>query len=406
MRNALKPEIVISGVGITSAVGIGKNNFFSALVDGAHKFDGMRRPGRESAENFIGAELSDIDLNGLLKPTDLRSASLTAKVAVKTLSEAWEDAGLDDVDPYRIGLIIGGSNIQQRELLISQEQYRDKPHFLRPSYGMTFMDSDVLGLCTSTFGIKGLGYMVGGASASGQLAVIEAAEAVCSGRVDVCIAMGALMDLSRWECRAFRAIGAMGGQRFAGSPGLAYRPFDSERDGFVFGEACGVVVLAKATALSKQFSSYARLVGWSTVLDGNRYPDPSFEGESRAIEKALKAAGLAAGDIDYINPHGSGSIIGDETELKALSACGFEGKVINTTKSITGHGLTAAGAVEIVATVLQMKEGKVHPCRNLESPISDNFDWVRERSRDHELNNSLCLSMGFGGINSAVCLSR
>jgi malonyl-ACP decarboxylase len=141
-------------------------------------------------------------------------------------------------------------------------------------------------------------------------------------------------------------------------------------------------------------------------MDGNRNPEPSLEGETRAIQSALGAAQLPPGEIDYVNPHGTGSIVGDETELEALRACGLTDAHLNATKSLIGHGLSAAGTVEVIATLLQMRAGKLHPTRNLENPIDPTLNWVRNKSTDHPIGNALTLSMGFGGINTALCWQR
>lgn len=249
----------------------------------------------------------------------------------------------------RIGLVVGGSNFQQRENFEVYERYQDRSGFISPAYGLSFMDSDLCGICTDQFGITGLAYTVGGASASGQLAVIHAIQQVLSGEVDTCIALGALMDLSYMECEALRALGAMGTDKYADEPENACRPFDQNRDGFIYGESCGALVIErKETALRRGLKPYAALSGWSIKLDGNRNPDPSLEGEIHVIQKALERARLLPEDIDYINPHGTGSFIGDEIELKALRACRLSHAYINATKSITGHGLSAAGIVEII----------------------------------------------------------
>jgi malonyl-ACP decarboxylase len=324
-----------------------------------------------------------------------------------TLEEAWRDAKLDEADPHRIGLIVGGSNFQQRELVLTHANFARKIQFLRPTYGFSFLDSDVCGLCSEEFGIKGFTYTLGGASASGQLAVIHAAESVLAGQVDVCIAMGALMDISYWECQGFRTLGAMGSERYFAEPDKACRPFDTDRDGFIYGEACGVVVVEKAeTAVQRKADPYARIVSYAVGTDGNRNPNPDLEGESRVIKAALQDANLSSQDIDYINPHGTASPLGDEIELSAIKACGITRARINATKSIVGHGLSAAGAVEVVATVVQMKESMLHPTRNLDNPMSNEFDWVRGTAEKHTVQNALCLSMGFGGISSALCVQK
>ena len=406
--------LVVSGLGVVASIGQGRQAFADALLRGDHRFSYMRRPGRQRPapdtaagdaappSAFIGAEIDALATPDSIPKGLLRTASFSAQAALTTLDEAWRDAALDDVDPYRIGLIVGGSNVQQRELVVTQDAQRGRVPFLRPTYGMSFLDSDVCGLCTETFGIRGFAHTLGGASASGQAAVIQAIHAVASGQVDACIAIGALMDLSYWECQGLRSIGAMGSDRHAADPAGACRPFDRDRDGFIFGESCGAIVVERAGRAGVR--PHAALAGWATVMDGNRNPNPSLEGEVRAIGTALVRAGLRADEIDYVNPHGTGSTIGDITELEALRRCGLAHARLNATKSVIGHGLTAAGAVELIAILVQMREGRLHPTRNLDHPMAPEFDWVGDRAVPHVMRNALNLSMGFGGINTAVCL--
>lgn len=398
-------NLIISGIGITSAIGQGQEAFTAAMLEGRAAFNVMKRPGRQRGTSFIGAEIPALSFPEKIEKRTLRSASWSGQVALATLYEAWQDAVLDEVNPRRIGLIIGGSNVQQRELANTFESYMDNVPFMRPSYALSFMDSDLCGLCTEQFGIQGFAYTIGGASASGQLAVIRAAESVLSGQVDVCIAIGALMDLSYLECQSFRALGAMGSDRYADMPADACRPFDLNRDGFIYGENCAAIIVERADLTQRTGrKSYAEILGWSVSADANRNPNPSCEGEMRVIRETLDRAELTPDDIDYINPHGSGSVIGDETELQALNETGLKHVFMNSTKSITGHGLSAAGAVEVAATVLQMKAGSLHPSLNLETPISSDFQWVISQPVKHHIEHALSLSIGFGGINTALCL--
>lgn len=401
------PKTAVTGIGVIAATGQGKAAFANALLEGKHAFGVMQRPGRQRESSYIGAEIGEIAFSPDITQRTLRACSLSAQAALVVLQEAWLEARLSDVDPRRIGLIVGGSNVQQRELAQNHEAYHNRPEFLRPTYGLSFMDSDLCGFCTAQFGIRGLAYTVGGASASGQLAIVQAAQAVLMKQVDVCIALGALMDLSHWECRGLRALGAMGSDRFADEPALACRPFDRDHDGFIFGECCGAVVVESMDSSERRgVKPYATLCGWGIVMDGNRNPDPSLQGETQAIQNALDASGLSPAQIDYVNPHGTGSTAGDETELKALRSCGLAGACLNTTKSLIGHGLSAAGTVEVIATLLQMQAGRLHPSRNLENPIDSTLNWVRNEPVDHPTENALTLSMGFGGINTALCWQR
>jgi malonyl-ACP decarboxylase len=403
----MSTKSVVTAMGIISAIGQGKTAFVSALLDGKTAFGVMQRPGRQRESAYLGAEIREIVFSPGITGQTLRAATLSAQAALVVLDEAWREARLSEVDPRRIGLIVGGSNIQQRELVQIYECYRERSVFLRPTYALSFMDSDLCGFCTAQFGIRGLAYTVGGASASGQLAIVQAAQAVLTNQVDVCIALGALMDVSHWECRGLRALGAMGSDRYAEEPTLACRPFDRNHDGFIFGESCGAVVIESLESSRRRgMKPYAALHGWGIAMDGNRNPDPSLEGETQAIQSALHASEWAPAQIDYVNPHGTGSIAGDETELKALHKCGLTESYLNATKSLIGHGLSAAGTVEVIATLLQMQAGQLHPTRNLEDPIVPTLNWVKGESIDHQIENALTLSMGFGGINTALCWQR
>ncbi len=400
------PELVISGIGILSAIGQGKEAFWNALIKGNHAFDILKREGRNNGSTFLGAEIPDFDLPERVSRRNSRDLSLTGQAALKTLDEIFQDAKLDEIDSRRLGIIIGGSNLQQRQLALTFAKYQDRSAYIRPQYALSFMDTDLCGLCTEEFSIKGMAYTLGGASASGQLAILHAAQAVQTGQVDYCIALGALMDLSFFELQAFRSIGAMGSDRFQDNPGRASRPFDLYRDGFIYGENCGAVVVeSMKSAIARKTNIYARVAGGAIAMDANRNPNPSKEGELRAISQALQHARFSPKAIDYINPHGTGSKIGDEIELAAIQESNLSDAAINATKSITGHGLSAAGTVEVIATLLQMKESTLHPTRNLEHPLTPLF-WAHEQPVYHNIKRALCLSFGFGGTNTALCLEN
>lgn len=413
MRKPDGDALVASGLGIVTAIGQGADAVSAALLTGTHAFGHMQRPGRQlpshdgqasTSARLIGAEIAELRLPGGLPSSMMRTASLSGQAALTVLHEAWTDAMLDGVDPARIGLVVGGSNLQQRELVAMQDAYRGRERFLKPSYGLGFLDSDLCGLCSEAFPIRGFAHTLGGASASGQAAVIHALEAVRSGRVDVCIAIGGLMDLSYWECQGLRSLGAMGSDRYADDPASACRPFDASRDGFIFGESSAALVVERADrARARGRTPWAELAGWGMAMDGNRNPNPSLEGECTAIATALWMAGVQPEGIDYVNPHGTGSHIGDITEVQALRDSGLAHVRLNTTKSLLGHGLTAAGAVELAVVLLQMRAGRLHPTRNLVEPIDPGLRWVSDTSEPHTIRAALNMSMGFGGINTAIC---
>ncbi|NSL85651.1 polyketide beta-ketoacyl:ACP synthase [Chitinophaga sp. Mgbs1] len=398
--------IVVTGIGVSTAIGCTAHLFMNALLEGKSAFSYLQRAGRQIEDSrFIGAEIKgDI---GVDQPGNklTRYASLSAQVGISTLQEAWNDAQLNDVDPFRIGLVIGGSNFQQRAHQLFREQYAEKIAYLNPSYSMTYLDYDLAAILTAQFGINGFAYTAGGTFASGQLAVIHAAKAVQNGEVDVCIALGALMDLSFWELQAYAGIGAMGSLRFADNPDLACRPFDADSDGFIYGEGCGVLIIeSEASAERRKVRRYGQLAGWATKIDGNRGLNPSLQGECDVIRQSLFHADLKPGEINYINPHGSGSPLGDLTEANAIVECGLSHAWINSTKSIIGHTMTAAGIIELIALLLQMRVGVLHPCRNLNNPIFPELNWVSGTAMSEQIYNAINISIGQGGINTAVCI--
>jgi len=386
---------VVTGIGVATAFGYGKAALLEGMLTPRSVFGPLQRPGRQLPDGqslFRGAELAEPP--ALLAPRVARVTGFGGRVAVAVLAEAWQEAGLDDVAPERIGLVVGGSNLQSRELLLTQQAYAERMAYLLPSHGYTCFDTDLCGLCCAEFPIRGFGYSVGGASASGLLAILQATDAVRSGRVEACIALGALQDLSCFELQALSALGAL-------SPGLACRPFDRGHDGFMFGEACAALVIRRAEVGTP---GYGSLLGGAHGANGQRGPEPSLDGELRVIREALAAAGLRAADIDYVNTHGTGTPRGDLTELAALQAAGLHGAAINASKSLIGHGLSAAGAVETAAVLLQMQAARLHPCAQLNDPLAPEFDWVRDAAREHHFHHALKLAFGFGGIDSALVI--
>jgi len=400
MPSSPRPEIVITGIGVASGLGHGKASLLDGLLAARDVFSVLSRPGRQAPDGqtaFMGVEMPEPP--DLLPKRVARTAGFGARVAVSVLDEAWREGGLDDVDPRRIGLVVGGSNLFSREQLLAVRDYADRLAFIPPRHGHVFMDSDVCGLCSSTFAIRGFAHTVGAASASGAVAVIQAAEALRGGRVDACIALGALQDVSHVDLLGFRALGALGSEKFAGQPGSACRPFDAAHDGFLYGESCAALILRRA---GEAGPGYGTLLGAAQVADGQRGPEPDPAGQRRAIAGALAQAGLGAADIDYVNAHATGTPKGDDTERETLLAMGLEHAWVNATKSILGHGLSAAGAVELAALLLQMRAGRLHPIRNLDNPPQPGLRWVIGGPQPHRVRYALKLSFGFGGVDTAL----
>lgn len=389
---------VVTGIGVATAFGYGKDALLAGLFAPRPVFGELARPGRqlpgEGGQRFIGAELAEPP--ALLPAGVARITGLVGRVAVAVVDEAWREAGLDRLDPERIGLVVGGAQLQSRELVLAQQAYAQRLAWLPPRLAYTALDTDLCGLCSSHFPIRGFAMTVGGASASGAVAVVQAMHAVRSGRVDACIAVGALQDLSYFDLQAMRALGAL-------SPGAACRPFDRAHDGFMYGEGCAALVVTRPQPAQRP---YGRLAGAAHLASGHRGPDPSPAGELRAIRVALAEAGVGPGEIDYVNAHGTGTPLGDRTEAAALLEAGLHRARVNATKSLVGHGLAAAGAVELAALFLQMRQGRLHGTQHLQDPIEPALGWVRGAGGESgTVRHALKLSFGFGGFDTAIVAS-
>ncbi len=393
----------ITGMGIMTAIGQTISQFTESLFAGTTDFGYLQRQGREGVHRFLGAEIPRQEAGG-------RSAvSWSAQVAIRAVREAWEDSGLGErvsrgeVEPQRIGLVVGGSNVQQRSQYDLWKKYQNNPEFIRPTYGMSLWDTDLVGILSQEFSLRGEGLTVGGASASGSMAIIQAARQILVGATDISIAVGSLFDISPWECQALRNLGAMGSDRFSENPELACRPFDQDHDGFIYGEGCGALVLERADLSPGK--GYGYVMGWGVALAGDRSPAPAQAGEEQAMQEAIALAGLQPAQIDYVNTHGTGSPLGDETELAALREVGLSHCWINATKSLTGHSLTAAGAIEAIATLLQIQHQRCHRTNNLIHPIATDLKWVDPSIPVH-IQYALSNSFAFGGINTAIIFSQ
>ncbi len=400
-----------SGYGAVTCAGIGVPQLRSALAEG---LDFERRrlwsPGIPAAPICA---LPDIDLvKGLqviplepqIKASIARAghrAALNIRAALLAVAEAWANAKLHTlpVKRDRIGLVIAGSNLTQLE---HARLYGGKGG-AKSSWAMQFMDTNHVGVISEAFDILGEGFSVGGASASGNVALAQGKRLIESGAAEVCVVVGAMMSLSLLEYEAFQNAGAMAVPNDEAE--RCNRPLDVGARGFVVGEGAGCIVLETIESSSRRgHLSQAILAGTSICLHAHRFGSPSVEGEVRAIELALSSAGMRADAIDYVSAHATGTPMGDAVEVAALSGVFPEGNrpYINSTKSIIGHTLTAAGVLESICVLIQLNERWVHGTANLKKPISSQFDIPDRKIVPTRLNVALSNSFGFGGINSSV----
>jgi malonyl-ACP decarboxylase len=324
-------------------------------------------------------------------------------------AEAWTEAGLigEGHDARRQGVVVAGHDLAMGYEQGLRAKFDVSPHHLPPSFAVHMMDTDHVGALSEALSIEGYGMTVGGASASGTMALIEGAELIASGRIDQCLVVGPMADLSAMAIQAFDAIGALGGVAHGGHE--ASRPFDRGRDGFIFGQAVGALVLERGSLARKRGATvFGRILGTGVALDASAAPAPSAEGEARAMRQALQEAGLEPDAIDTINAHGTSSKAGDGVELEAIhSVFGEHTKSlrVQSTKGLIGHTLWAAGVIEALALLVQMQGGFVHPNANLMEPIRDDRGLVGGEAMTPGPTVAMSNSFGFGGINTSLVIA-
>jgi len=414
-------RVAVSGVGAVTAPGVGVGALLSALRRGEPVF--RRVEGVFGA--YVAAPLASADLEAAFAALAgvrcglsqrafraARRAPRPVQVAVLAALEAWTMARLDQspLEGARLGVVVGGSNLTSRYELELGKTFEARPNLLSPSFAQHFLDSDHVGVLSEIFGIHGEGFTVGGASASGNVAIIKATQMIRHGIVDACLVVGALADLSPLELQSFVNVGAMGGRSFLDHPGAACRPFDARHEGFIYGQGSAAVVLEREeSARGRGAPLCGHVRGVCLRLAGRRDAAPSAPYEAEAMRGALVDAGLGVCDIGYVNAHGTSSPAGDHAEIAAIAEVFGEHTPsvwVSSSKSIVGHTLYAAGVVELVATLLQLDEGFLHPIANLHEPISPVCRFVRGESVQVKSEYALSNSFGFGGVNTSIVIQR
>jgi malonyl-ACP decarboxylase len=339
-------------------------------------------------------------------------APFTVQTSIISAMEAWQNAKLFSTCPTseRMGLIVAGQNSTQNYQYDLITKFRKNPEYLSPRYALEFLETNQVGILSELFDIRGEGFVVGGASATGNVGIIKGFQSIRAGLFDICLVVGVVADLSPMDIQGFINIGAMGGKKYYNQPEKACRPFDTQHEGFIYGQASACVILeSESSAHERGIPFHAEIKGGSLSLDGNSSANPNLNGVKKVMISTLEQSGLSASDIDYLNTHGSSSPLGDETEAEAISQV-FRNHTsdlwLNATKGLTGHCLYSAGVVEILATLEQMKKRFIHPNKNLEDPIHRGLKFSGTEAINHKINIAMSNSFGFGGINTSVVLKH
>jgi len=414
-RNNGRRRVVVTGLGAITSLANSAEGTWQRLLAGE---SGVSRIERWDPGDFpvqIGAEIKDTPELPMIDAKQARNIARYARFGIAAASEALENAGLLDngIDHERAGVIIGTgaggmAEIADMTRTLDERGYRRvSPHFMT-----TFPHNMASYHVAQAFQLLGPNSTVSTACATGAQAIADATAVIRRGDADVMVAGGAEYAVFPLFVASF--IVQKAASTLNEAPEKASRPFDGQRSGFVIGDGAGIVVLEELEhALARGATIYAEVLGAGSSNDGYHpiAPHPEGVGAARAIRAALNDAGIAPEEVDFVNAHAASTPLGDAAETQSIKlALGEEHArsiPINSTKSMIGHTMGAAGAIETVATVLSIRDGRVHPTINQETPDPEcDLDYVPNEARSVDIRIALKNSFGLGGQNACLVLGR
>ncbi|MFC1630966.1 beta-ketoacyl-ACP synthase II [Candidatus Omnitrophota bacterium] len=409
-----KKRVVITGLGVISPIGNNKDQFWSSLVAGQ---SGVQRITQFDPTGFtsqVAGEVKDFDPSAHLTPKDCRRMDKFVQYAVIAAYEAIADARLDlaQEDPFRVGVLVGSGIGSLYTVEVQHRAMIEKgPGKMSPFTIPMLIINMAAGQIAISLGVKGPNSAVVTACASGAQAIGDAFKIIQRGAAEVMVTGGTESCVCSIGVGAFCAMKALSTRN--DQPQRASRPFDQDRDGFVIAEGAGMVTLESLEHAQKRNAPiYAEIVGYGMSCDAYHMtaPDPEGEGAARAMQEALADAQIKPEQVSYINAHGTSTTLNDKVETLAIKkAFGEWAKKIpvSSTKSMTGHLLGAAGAVEFIACCLSIRDKVIAPTINYEHPDPDcDLDYVPNEARQADVEIAISNSLGFGGHNACLAVRR
>ncbi|MFQ6007906.1 MAG: beta-ketoacyl-ACP synthase II [Candidatus Zixiibacteriota bacterium] len=407
-------KVVVTGMGVVSPLGNSVDQFWDALLSGKSGIGTVTRFDISDYPTKIAGEVKDFDGTSCIDKKELRRMDLAEQYALFASDQALKDSGLDlqSIDLDRCGVVIG-SGIggittfeHQHGVLLRSGPGRVSPFFIP----MMIIDM-CAGLVSIRYGFRGPNYATVSACASSAHAIADAFRIIQRGEADVMVSGGAEATITPSSMAGFCQAKALSTRN--NEPERASRPFDKERDGFVMGEGSAILILeAYDHAVSRGARIYGEILGCGMTADAYHMtaPHPEGYGARRAMELALKDAKVSPQQIDYINTHGTSTNLGDIAETKAIKdVLGEHAYRIpcNSTKSMIGHLLGSAGAIELAVALKSIEQGVVHPTINLDYPDPEcDLDYVPSQKREWQVNFAMSNSFGFGGHNVSLIVGK
>ena len=397
-------DVLVTGLGATTPLGGDVASTWAALLAGSSGVRPLKAEWAEQLPVKIAATLA-VEPTETLERVQARRLDRSQQVALVAAREAWADAGRPEVDKLRLAVVVGTGIGGAVTLLDQDDILEEKGHRrVSPLTIPMLMPNGPAATVGLEVGAQAGVHAPVSACASGAEAIAWGLNLIRADRADVVVVGGAEACIHPLPLAGFAQMQALSTRNDA--PGAASRPFDKARDGFVLGEGAGMLVLERAEyARARGARVYGRLAGSGMTADAYHIaiPDPVGAGAARAISQAVADAGLQSSDIGHVNAHATSTPVGDTSEAAAIRTAIGDHPVITATKSMTGHLLGAAGAVEAIATVLAVRDGLVPATRNLDNRDDDiDLDIAVVRPREVALSAAVSDSFGFGGHNVAL----
>jgi 3-oxoacyl-[acyl-carrier-protein] synthase II len=404
-------KVVVTGIGPVTPVGVGRADFWDALVAGRSGIGEVTLFDTTDFPVRIGGEVKDLDPTAWMDRKAARRTDRVVHLAVAAARLAWEDAGSPQIDPQRAAVVVstgvGGLQTMEEQVRILAERGPGRVSaFTVPA----MMPNAASGQIAMELGFSGPNACITTACAAGAHGVGEAYRYIKHGMADLAVTGGTEAAITPLALAAFAQMQALSRNP---DPAQASRPFDANRDGFVMAEAAGILILEEeGRARARGATIYAEVAGYGTSADAFHItqPEPQGAGAVIALQMALTDAGEEAEAVDYINAHGTSTQLNDAAETRAIKkALGDHAHrvAISSTKSMTGHMVGAAGAAEAAVAALAIHEGVIPPTTNYETPDPDcDLDYVPNEARKQDVRLSLSNAFGFGGQNAVLAFRR
>ncbi len=406
-------RVVITGMGAITPIGKTVDEFWSSLKEGRHGIAPITSFDTTDVPVKLAAEVKDFDPTLYIEKKETRRTDRFCQFALGAALDALKDCQTDfsDLDPFRVGVIVGSGIGGLHTIEAEHTKLLEKgPDRVSVFFIPMMISNMAAGTIAMKTGFKGANYCPVTACATSTHAIGEAFHAIKNGYLDACITGGAEATVTKFAVAGFNNMTALSKST---DPDRASIPFDAERDGFVIGEGGGILVLEELEhAKARRAQIYAEIVGYGATCDAYHITSPAPDGvaAAKAMSLAVEEAGLRPDEIDYINAHGTSTPLNDKYETGAIKIAfgdAASSVAIRSTKSMTGHLLGAAGAVESIACAMALKEGIIPPTvgyRNAD-PECD-LDYVTEGARKANLRAAISNSLGFGGHNATLCFRR